>query len=164
MFHYLTSTRVISTITIILNLLVISYKKNIYTGSYLCVFIRVRLTSSISYSLYNIAEYALFTYVIHIYHIPLYNITEYALFTYVIHIYHIPLNNITDFPQCNVPLYKILECSLYMRMQYSRGISEPEDLQVYDTADKRLLDPRKTRLDEYLEFISHNFQRNRKFS
>ena len=97
MFHYLTSTRVISTITIILNPLVISYKKNIYTGSYLCVFIRVRLTSSISYSLYNIAEYALFTYVIHIYHIPLYNITEYALFTYVIHIYHIPLNNITDF-------------------------------------------------------------------
>ena len=49
-------------------------------------------------------------------------------------------------------------------MQYSRGISEPEDLQVYDTADKRLLDPRKTRLDEYLEFISHNFQRNSKFS
>ena len=37
-----TSTRVISTITIILNPLVISYKKYIYTGSYLCVFIRVR--------------------------------------------------------------------------------------------------------------------------
>ena len=50
-----------------------------------------------SYSLYNITEYALFTYVIHMYHIPLYNITEYALFTYVIHIYHIPLYNITDF-------------------------------------------------------------------
>ena len=47
--------------------------------------------------LYNITEYALFTYVIHMYHIPLYNITEYALFTYVIHIYHIPLYNITDF-------------------------------------------------------------------
>ena len=60
-----------------------------------------------------------------------------------------------------VPLYKTAECSLYMRMQYSRGISEPEDLQVYDT-DKRLLDPRKTRRDEYLEFISHNFHRNRK--
>ena len=42
-----TSTRVISTITIILNPQVISYKKYIYTGSYLCVFIRVRLTSSI---------------------------------------------------------------------------------------------------------------------
>ena len=51
-----------------------------------------------------------------------------------------------------VPLYKTAECSLYMRMQYSRGISEPEDLQVYDT-DKRLLDPRKTRRDDYLEFI-----------
>ena len=37
----------IVTITIILNPLVISYKKYIYTGSYLCVFIRVRLTSSI---------------------------------------------------------------------------------------------------------------------
>ena len=49
-----------------------------------------------------------------------------------------------------------------MRMQYSRGISEPEDLQVYDT-DKRLLDPRKTRLDEYLELISHNFLRIRIF-
>ena len=37
----------IVTITIILNPLVISYKKYIYTGSYLCVFIRVRLMSSI---------------------------------------------------------------------------------------------------------------------
>ena len=42
-----TSTRVISTITIILNPLLMSYKKYIYTGSYLCVFIRVRLMSSI---------------------------------------------------------------------------------------------------------------------
>ena len=48
-----------------------------------------------------------------------------------------------------VSLYNITECALYKRMQYSRGISEPEDLQVYDI-DKRLQDARKTRRDEYL--------------
>ena len=35
--HTLTSTRVISTLTHVLNPLVISYRKYIYTGSYLCV-------------------------------------------------------------------------------------------------------------------------------
>ena len=41
-----TSTRVILILTLVLNPLVISYKKYICTGSYLCIFIRVWLTSS----------------------------------------------------------------------------------------------------------------------